>query len=139
MNALAFASKTAWFNGAALVDSARRAYVQRLKRCGGLVMREAKLVMKKGGRVKGRRTGIPSPVGSPPHVQTGTLRASIQVEMTATSALVGPTSLASYGAVHEFSKRFPRKFMRPAMFNTKDKFAEEFKGLPLAVPQGGHR
>jgi hypothetical protein len=60
--------------------------------------------------------------------------------MTATSALVGPTGrFADYGAIHEFSKPRPRKFMRPAMFNTKDKFAEEFKGLPLAVPQGGHR
>jgi hypothetical protein len=60
--------------------------------------------------------------------------------MTATSALVGPTGrFADYGAVHEFSKRFPRKFMRPAMFATKDKYAAEFKDLPLAVPQGGHR
>jgi phage gpG-like protein len=118
-------------------------------------MREAKLVMKKGGRVKGSQgrdasghftkskgalKGIPSPVGTPPHRQTSHLANSINVEMTATSALVGPTGrFADYGAVHEFSKRFPRKFMRPAMFATKDKYAAEFKDLPLAVPQGGHR
>lgn len=139
MSSLSFSSQNVWFNGDALVDSARRAYVVRLKRCGAIVMRAAKTSMKRGGRVKGRKTGIPSPVGTPPHVQTGTLRASIQVEMTDRSALVGPTSLASYGAVHEHSKPFPRKFMRPALFESKKDFPEEFKNLPLSVPQGGHR
>jgi hypothetical protein len=130
-----------WFNAKGLSENVRRAYVQRIKRCGAIVMREVKLSMKKGGRLRGMKAkskGIPSPVGTPPHVQTGTLRASIQAEMTSQdTVLVGPTSLASYGAVHEFSKKFPRKFMRPALFRAKGQFAAEFKDLPIAAPAKG--
>jgi hypothetical protein len=100
-------------------------------------MREAKISMKCGGRIKGRKTGVPSTSPNPPHVQTGTLRASIQTEMTSSgSALVGPTALASYGAVHEFSKKFPRPFMRPALFKSVRQFPKEFANLPISCPQG---
>jgi len=121
-----------------------RASVRPLVRAGTLVEREAKRSMKKGG-AKGRvgpRGGyvrVPSPPGTPPHVQTGALRASIQTAPEVRIgrppvALVGPTE--KYGAVHEFGGRHhpQRPFMRPALRRVQRRFPELFRNLRLGGP-----
>ncbi len=109
-----------------------------LTKCALLVENEAKRSMKKGGRPAkargprgGRARGTPSAPGTPPHVQTGNLRASITHAMVSpTLAIVGPTREAWYGKVHEFGGRYhpKRPFMRPALNREKSKFARQFGG-----------
>lgn len=66
--------------------------------------------------------GIPSPVGSPPALKTGTLRRSVQhvparVVKKEVRAKVGSNLV--YAPVHEFSKKFPRPYFRPALNKTR--------------------
>lgn len=113
------------------ISRVRAAAIPALLKCALLVEREAKAGMRKGGRIKGRKTGVPSPPGHPPHVQTGVLRSSIHSATTMTSAVVGPT--AKYGKFHEFGTRMhpKRPFMRPALMAAKNKFAAQFRGLTI--------
>ena len=93
----------------------------------------AKLSMRSGGG--SART--PSPVGSPPNVQEGILRSSIQWAATALGItwVVGPTEI--YGKFHEFSEDFPRQFMWPAVIAARRKFVALFKNLPIARTRAG--
>ena len=99
-----------------------------LMKCGALVEGEAKRSMQAGGRVKGRKTGVPSAPGDPPHVQAGALRASIAYSATMEgTVVVGPTEW--YGKVHEYGGRNhpQRPFMRPALARSRTMFPRQFK------------
>lgn len=114
-----------------------RASVEPVRKCGLLVEADAKRSMKAGGahgRV-GPRGGYvrePSDPDTPPHVQRGALRASIQTATTRRrTAVVGPTEL--YGKVHEFGTRThpQRAFMLPALKRMQPKFPTKFRRLKL--------
>jgi len=113
------------------------AAVEPVRKCGLLVERAAKTAMRRGGAfgrigARGGYIRTASAPGTPPHVQKGALRASIQTAMTAQRhAVVGPTE--KYGAVHEFGTRThpQRAFMRPALRRTQRRFASQFKRLRL--------
>lgn len=118
-----------------------KASIGPLEKAGALVESTAKRLMRKGG---GRgRTGprggivrVPSTPGTPPHVQTGALRASISHAVTQRSsgsplAIAGPT--VKYGAVHEFGSRThpQRAFMDPALRRALPKIKRLFRNMRL--------
>ncbi len=104
-----------------------------LERGAVAVENEAKLSMRSGGG----SAKTPSPVGSPPNVQLNALRSGIQHAATALgiTQVIGPTEI--YGKFHEFSKKFPRRFMYPALIRARKKFALLFKGIPIANTRAG--
>ena len=119
-----------------------RASIAPEMKAGFLVEHEAKKLMQRGGRTGvGQRRGIPSAPGTPPHTQTGELRASITTARDGQAVIVGPT--APYGKVHEQAdnpgewaeyggRRYPKRaFMRPALLNVMKKFAKFWAGLNL--------
>jgi len=108
-----------------LKRAVRAAVPESALRCAIIVEGDAKALMRIGGGI----AHTPSKEPKPPHVQTGTLRASIRSAKTATGAVVGPTE--SYGAVHEFGGRHhpKRPFMRPALDKAKPRFAKQFKNM----------
>lgn len=115
-----------------------------LMRMGLAVEREAKLSMRAGGRVAGRKRGIPSAPGEPPHVQTGHLRSSITTAVTSRgTVIVGPTRTAWHGKLHELGgefggRHFPRRaFMGPALMRVRGKASKHYKDLPLASTPAG--
>lgn len=116
-----------------LAAAMKRASIAPLMKCGLLLEREAKVSMKKGGRRAGFKTGVPSAPGTPPHVQEGTLRASIEhaADMSKGTVVVGPTEW--YGKIHEFGgrKHPKRPFMIPAFMACKAKFVFLFRNLRL--------
>lgn len=106
-------------------QAAARGRDQALPKFAAAVERSAKTSMKSGGG----RAGIPSPPGTPPHVQTGALRASISFARDDVSYVVGPTE--RYGRKHEFGiPPYPqRAFMRPALQRViNERGAKDFKG-----------
>jgi len=121
----------------------RAALMPRLKKCGYLVEAKAKRLLSKGRSTKRMRlsktTGAaekvverePSAPGTPPHILTGNLRSSIKTEEDGDVVVVGPTTTAWYGVVHEFGGRFhpARPFMRPALQQCATEFAPLFAGL----------
>ena len=129
-----------------------------------LVEHEAKRSMRTGGGSK----QLPSAPGSPPHTQTGNLRASINFAKDVTKRkrtrfIIGPTKTAWYGRLHEFGtggrfrsrkalnvarralgvRRKPvfpkRPFMRPALLRTHTKFRYMFENIPIARTSAGRR
>jgi len=85
-------------------------------------------------RVVGKGARPVSAVGSPPNVQTGTLRRDVGYDVTpglAGSVRVGVN--VKYGAVHELSRKFPRPFIKPGIVGgvkkAQETFAEELKRL----------
>jgi len=73
-----------------------------------------------GGRrgvSKAAREAMRSRPGEIPHVQTGTLKASIGYEMSGAVARVGPSTVAKYGKFLELgtSRMAARPFLRPAL------------------------
>jgi len=98
------------------------------------VEREAKASMVEGGRRAGRKSGVASPPGMPPHRQTGDLAASVtHAKAGPMSAIAGPTNEAWYGKIHEFGgeyggRNYPeRPFMRPALQRTQRKMIRHFR------------
>lgn len=130
-----FKCKT-WMNAQGVAEAVKKASVDPLDKAAMLVESEAKRSMKAGGG----SAHIPSTPPDPPHVQTGNLRASITWASirSGLSRIIGPTTVAWYGMIHEFGGRygnayFPaRPFMRPALKVCHQKFAELFKGLRLS-------
>ena len=132
---------TAWFNGDGLRDAVVKACVDPMDKAAMLVEAEVKKSMKSGGGAKHR----PSPPGTPPHVQSGHLRASITWARihNGLNRIIGPQrSVAWYGAIHEFGlmvknklggvTHFPmRPFMWPALLRCRHKFAPLFRGLNI--------
>ena len=117
---------------------ARELAVKPLLKCGALVEGEAKRLLSIGGGMD----HIPSDAPHPPHAQKGILRGSITHALTNDGdVIVGPTRTAWYGRVHEFGSRYHpmRPFMRPALMNAKNKFAEEFRHINLAATKAGRR
>jgi len=124
-----------------LARAVEKASVGPLEKAGALVEATAKRLMRKGGG--GGRTGprggmvrVPSAPGTPPHVQTGALRASITHAITRRSsgtpiAIVGPT--AKYGAVHEFGNAThpERAFMDPSLKRALPKITRLFRNMKL--------
>lgn len=119
-----------------------------LMMAGALVEREAKLSMRQGGKQKGKGPlggklrGIPSEPGTPPHVQTGNLRASITHALASAGIVIaGTTPAAWYGKIHEHGGRnHPRRpFMRPALIAASPKFAALFKSMNLAATKAGRQ
>ena len=82
----------------------------------------------------------PSPVGQPPHKQTGALSNAITWAYTNTgTAIVGPMTVAWYGRIHEFSKRFPRPVMVPALDYERPGFPNYFRNMRLSQTDAGRR
>ena len=103
-----------------------KAIPERALKCAVIVEGEAKRSMRTGG---GRRHR-PSKRGTPPNVQTGALRSSIQSAKYETAgAIVGPTLF--YGGIHEKGGRHhpKRPFMRPALMRSVRQFPKQFEGL----------
>ncbi len=136
----------------AVAEAVVQGSVPSLKKCAAVVEKQAKNITKKGGRVKtaGGRTkkgqfkkqykSVASPVGQPPHKQTGALSNSITWVLTNQgTAIVGPTTVAWYGAIHEHSKQFPRPFMVPALDHERPMFPRFYANMKLAQTPAGRR
>lgn len=84
--------------------------------------------------------GTPSPPGTPPHPQSRVLKNSIQHARTETGSwVIGPTTVASYGRIHEFGGRRhpPRPFMRPALLRVANQLPSVFSRLQLSRTKAG--
>jgi len=141
-----------WLDERGVTQAVKQSTQTPLSKCALAVERRGKMITSKGGRLKtdaGRNKkgqfkkqyqSVPSPVGQPPHRQSGTLSNSITWAYTERgTAIVGPTTVAWYGAVHEHSKRFPRPFMRPALDYERPGFSLFFRDMPLSETQAGRR
>lgn len=136
-----------WMSERQVIKATKEASIDPLHKAALLVQREAKSsLMKRGGRSVGPRGGdkrTPSPPGSPPHRQKGNLVGSVQISDPTWKGtfLVGPTTKAWYGRIHEFGgrKHPKRPFMRPALYKTKGRFPGLFKNLRLARTPAGIR
>lgn len=138
-----------WLDEKAVLEATRQATIGPLEKCALTVERQAKIITSKGGRIAAGKSGkfksVPSPVGQPPHRQTGALSNSISwafARSTKTgrrTAIVGPTTVAWYGKIHEHSTRFPRPFMRPALDHERPKFPRFFRNMKLAQTPAGRR
>ena len=163
-----------WLDVEGVKKAVRQASVDPFVKAATIVRNEAVRSMKKGGRIRERGTGgqfvkstrgEPSEAPNPPHAQTATLRNSIKIERTKKGTyLVGPTTRAFYGVVHEFGAVIkvtpkmrgflhfigihlkpstkvihipPRPFMRPALFRALNKFPDLFKNLKLGQTRAG--
>ena len=119
-----------WLDAKGLLKAVERASVEPLSKAALLVESEAKTSMSIGGG----KAKTPSAKGTPPHVQTGNLRASITTgRLLNGNWIVGPTRNAFYGKIHEFGGRFHpmRPFMRPALLKTRTRFPSFFKGARI--------
>jgi len=143
-----------WFDREGVQKAVEQATIEPLARCALSVERRAKLITSKGGRLEGAKgpkggrgaiRSVPSAVGQPPHKQTGTLSNSItwayakSIKTGKRSAIIGPTTIAWYGAIHEHSTRFPRPFMRPALDHERPMFPRYFKNMKLSKTEAGQR
>ena len=158
---------TSFLNEAEVREKVRAALPARLAKCALLVEAEAKRSLSRGSKGQGTAkfgdkkvpvTYQSSSPGQPPFLRTGNLRASIQSAQSGPeSYVVGPTTTAWYGRIHEFGALVnvtakmrgflfavfgwrvskptihipPRPFMRPALERCLAKFPEQFKDLPL--------
>lgn len=97
------------FDVRGVLDAIDQASVDALTKCALAVESEAKRSMRGGGG----NLHEPSTPPAPPHVQTGTLRASITyaIERTARgfTALVGVPKTVWYGKIHEYGGMFAVK------------------------------
>jgi len=133
---------TSWLDVKGVLRAVKQESIDPLQKAALMVEREAKRSMKAGGKFKsasGEMVGIPSAPGSPPHVQSGNLRASITHAMTVLATwIVGPTAVAWYGQIHEFGGHYggkwfpPRPFMWPALLKVAPLFPALFRNLPLS-------
>lgn len=142
-----------WLDERGVKDAVEQASITPLAACALSVERRAKMITSKGGQIrgpkgpkggKGKLRTAPSPVGSPPHKQTGALSNSITWAYSRSAngkqtAIIGPTTVAWYGAIHEFSKKFPRPFMRPALDLERPGFSRRFRNMKLANTPAGRR
>lgn len=119
-----------------VMAAVKNALIAPLDKCALMVERAAKTSMKKGGALgrvgpRGGYKRVPSAPGTPPHVQTGALRASIAWARDGISRVIGPTE--KYGELHEFGSRThpQRPFMRSALNAAKGRFAALFRNLRL--------
>jgi len=134
-------------NNMPLVNAAvKEMTAHQLKMVGIFIQREAKVSMKAGGRIQvGKKSmmGIPSTPPDPPHVQTGNLRASINVALEkrgrGQSIVVGPTYQAWYGHIHELGVGlYPiRAFMIPALVKAIAALPGIFKKVDLSMTTAG--
>lgn len=120
----------------------QQAQTEPLNKCAILVETVAKTNFGTTSKSKKKKPGTyynsmrgywvtPSPEGKPPNIQTANLRNSIHWEKDgANKRIVGPTTLASYGRVHEFGGRHHKKrpFMLPALNKARPYFLKFFKG-----------
>lgn len=133
------------FYGKEVAEAVADASTMPLKKCAVAVMREAKLSMRTGGGLD--RT--PSDPGTPPNVQSGTLRASVNFALDSaagiggrrTVAVVGPTRNAWYGKIHEYGGKVhpERPFMAPALEAARTNFAHLFKNMRLDKTPAGKK
>ena len=158
---------TTWFDEGALMKAATAGANRALGKCALAVGTTAKRLLNVGGG-KPHRASLP---WQPPHKLTSTLFNSIQCapyESWASgriSWLIGPTTVAWYGRIHEFGARGPitvtpkmrgflrwkfgwnlrkdtttitigkRPFMRPALMITQYKFPQLFANILYSVEQ----
>jgi len=133
-----------WLYKKEVIAAVKQAQIPALIKCGLVVEREAKISMRTGGKVQdasGKIKSKPSAPGTPPNVQEGNLKSSIQTAGPTNTGtiLVGPTKEAWYGKIHEFGSRFhpKRPFMRPALQRMKSLFPKMFASLPLGTTMAG--
>jgi HK97 gp10 family phage protein len=127
-----------WLDVRGVREAVAQASMTRFAKMALMVERAAKVLMKAGGGAK----HTPSPVGQPPHVQTDNLRSSIQTARTFFGTyVVGPTTVAWYGHLHEFGGRNhpPRPFMFPALLKVAARFPGEMGNLNLVGTPAGRR
>jgi phage gpG-like protein len=101
----------------AIIEASRRVMRRPLRKIAYAIRDEIRASMIKVPALVGRRGGliqIPSPPGTPPHEQSGTLKKSIRVALFEESYYIGTD--VEYGKVHEFGGRHhpPRPFLNPA-------------------------
>jgi hypothetical protein len=127
-------------------QATREAMIRPLMQCGFLVEGDAKRSMIKGGRIPGKKRGIPSTPPNPPHAQLGNLKGSITTAPTERqTVIVGPTRIAWYGKIHEKGGRYggrnyPRRaFMLPALYRMAPRFPAKFRSMNLAATPAGRR
>jgi hypothetical protein len=145
-----------WLDAKAVRGAVKEASIEPLNKCALAIEREAKRSMKQGGKSKSAKGSpyayynsalkqwvIASRDGDPPHAQSKTLRNSITHARTKVgSIVVGPTTVAWYGRMHEFglnkkTGKVKRPFMRPAMLAAMSKFPQFFAGLKLEETKDG--
>jgi|CXWL01.1.fsa_nt_gi phage gpG-like protein len=159
-----------WLDADRVKSAVKSGTTQRVAKCALMVEGEAKRILSKGrsrpGTAKLGEKNVPTlyehgPANEPPRLRSGNLRASIKSSKTETgSYVVGPTTTAWYGRIHEFGPTkisvtpkmrgwilynlgirlkpsttqiaIPsRPFMRPALLAMVNKFPEQFKDIPL--------
>ena len=75
-----------------------------------------------------------APVGEPPGVDTGALRASMKVDQESKFRFIVHDGVV-YGVVHELALNgYPRPFMRPAFERAQRKFIDAAKAWGLFKP-----
>jgi len=78
------------------------------------------------------RNGEPAPEGSPPSVQSGALKESINYEVRDNTVTIGAGE--EYAKYHEFG---PRPFIRPIYYRNLKLWLKQFKNLKLGeTPEG---
>lgn len=138
-----------WLNAERFSRLIEKTAMEGLNECAIAVEREAKKLLRQGGRQKGlrRQAGVyynsalrryvrASPAGSPPYSQTRTLRNSIRHKrMSRHLIVVGPTRIARYGEWLEFGGKFmaARPFMRPALDRAKSSFPALFRSVRAGI------
>jgi len=123
-----------------VLRAAKEASQKVLLKLGAMIEREAKVSMRKGGRVAGKKKGVPAPRGKPPHVQTGNLRASITHALTSEgTVVVGPTRMAFYGKYQEDPKKLDRPFMVPAKDKVMRTAPKEWRQMAMGKTPTGRK
>ena len=102
----------------------------------------AVLKQSKAGR-SGKKRGIPSKPGQPPHIQSGKGKRGIVADMDPKTGnvAVGPSGAGWYLRLHEFGQgKFPaRPFMAPALEKERRRLPEGFKDMQISRTKAGRR
>lgn len=119
------------WKGPEVEGTLKKELLRRLERAAVLLEGEIKRTISKGGRrrIGNRMVSVPSPVGQPPHKQTGNLFQHVSHEMDKTleEARVGVLPGAPYGTALEFGlgrlKGRARPFIRPTFVRVMSRLA----------------
>jgi phage gpG-like protein len=142
------------FDTQKVLRAVSQALPPRLGLAAAAVEREAKRLLKIGGRGKGPKGGdAHSKPGEPPFSQTGVLKESISYAITrrGSSAIVGALPHAWYGKIHEHGGTFTRTgktgsstvtfparpFMKPALQAALARLPKLFANLKLKQTPAG--
>lgn len=133
----------AHFNTMALTKAFERAAHDQQIKFAKMIVKSAKLSMRKAPIRIGPRGGIhyiPSKPGKPPHIRTGTLKRDILAVQLRKSVVIRQGTKGWYGLVHEFGgKRHPpRPYIGPAIRRVTPRFPSMFSSMNIKRTYNSH-